>query len=391
MSGGPLSFPAPFFCSPPVQSSVSNFRPDGNRKVVKSDLVIGTDGAHSAVRKLLMRQVRMDYSQQYIGHGYKELTIRPTSEREFRMDHGSLHIWPRQTFMMIALPNKDKTFTCTLFMPFEKFEEIKTQDEVLAFFEREFPDAIPIIGQENLINDYLKNPVGPLMTVKVKTCLFVCFVVVFLNIPPPFFQCKPYHYQDFCVILGDAAHAMVPFYGQGMNCGFQDVLVLDKVSPLFFRLGEWSLVSPFESPTSTVLLPQLIEKHHGVTRKTLEEYSLTRNRDAEAICDLAVYNYEEMRSSVSSPLFRLRHDLEYLLGKLFPRQFAPLYTMVAFTEIPYSEVKRRWKSQEHALNVSLGLLFGTSLLVVGAFGLLRARAGDLPSLQDLSSLIKKYF
>jgi len=166
---------------------------------------------------------------------------------------------------------------------------------------------------------------------------------------------------------------------------------LTRFPPLFFRLGEWSLVSPFESPTSTVLLPQLIEKHHGVTRKTLEEYSLTRNRDAEAICDLAVYNYEEMRSSVSSPLFRLRHDLEYLLGKLFPRQFAPLYTMVAFTEIPYSEVKRRWKSQEHALNVSLGLLFGTSLLVVGAFGLLRARAGDLPSLQDLSSLIKKYF
>ena len=175
---------------------------------MKSDFVVGTDGAHSAVRKLLMRKVRMDYAQEYIGHGYKELTIRPTPEGEYRMSHHNLHIWPRKTFMMIALPNKDKSFTCTLFMPFEKFDEIKTSDQVLAFFEREFPDAIPIIGQENLINDYLKNPVGPLMSVK----------------------CKPYHYEDFCVILGDAAHAMVPFYGQGMNCGFQDVMVLDKVS-----------------------------------------------------------------------------------------------------------------------------------------------------------------
>ena len=109
----------------------------------------------------------MDYAQQYIGHGYKELTIRPTAEGEYRMDHRALHIWPRHTFMMIALPNKDKSFTCTLFMPFEKFDEVKTQDQVLAFFEREFPDAIPIIGQQNLISDYLKNPVGPLMTVKV--------------------------------------------------------------------------------------------------------------------------------------------------------------------------------------------------------------------------------
>ena len=165
------------------------------------------------------------------------------------------------------------------------------------------------------------------------------------------------------MILGDAAHAMVPFYGQGMNCGFQDILVLD----------------------------QILDKHHGVTRGALQEYSKTRNPDAEAICDLAVYNYEEMRSSVSSPLFRLRHDLEYLLGKVFPRQFAPLYTMVAFTEIPYSEVKRRWKSQERTLNIALAVAFGS--LVVGFVGGVRAGSlgtdFNLPAV--ISSLSKRFF
>jgi len=217
--------------------------------------------------------------------------------------------------MMIALPNKDKTFTCTLFMPFEKFDEIKNTDQVMAFFEKEFPDFIPLIGQENLINDYLKNPVGPLLSVK----------------------CKPYHYEDYCVIMGDAAHAMVPFYGQGMNCGFQDVLVLDE----------------------------LLEKHQDNIHKAFAEYTLTRNPDAEAICDLAIHNYVEMRHDVTSTSFLIRKQIVNFLSKIFPKTFTPLYTMVAFTEIPYSQVMKRWKAQERYLDFTTSLLKVTSLAAIG--------------------------
>jgi kynurenine 3-monooxygenase len=295
--------------------------PNSEKKKVKLDLIVGTDGVYSAVRKFLMRKVRMDYSQHYIGHGYKELTIRPTAEGEYRLSNKGLHIWPRHSFMMIALPNKDKTFTCTLFMPFEKFDEIKTTDQIMSFFEKEFPDFIPLIGQENLVNDYLRNPVGPLLSVK----------------------CTPYHYDDFCVIMGDAAHAMVPFYGQGMNCGFQDVLVLD----------------------------QLLDKHKDNIEASFEEYTKTRNPDAEAICDLAIHNYTEMRHDVTSTAFLIRKQIVNVLSRIFPKIFTPLYTMVAFTEIPYSEVMRKWQQQERYLDLATSVLKWTPLLALGGFGIWR--------------------
>ena len=232
----------------------------------------------------------------------------PTADGEYAMPINYLHIWPRGTFMMIALPNQNKTFTCTLFMPYKIFDSIRTEDDIMAFFEREFPDSIALIGREKLISDYKKNPVGDLISVK----------------------CSPYHYQDKCVIVGDAAHAMVPFYGQGMNCGFEDCLVFHEI----------------------------LDKHHGDLEKGLDEYSLTRNPDAEAIIDLAMYNYVEMRDHVNSKLFVLRKYFDNFLHWLMPNRWIPLYTMTTFTRIPYHEVISRSKRQDeivHWLVTSLGI------------------------------------
>ncbi|EDO45186.1 predicted protein [Nematostella vectensis] len=211
---------------------------------VDADLLVGCDGAYSAVRKEIMRRPRFDYSQEYIPHGYKEICLPPDANGKHIMELNYLHIWPRNTFMMIALPNQDGTFTCTLFAPFDTFDEIKTNDDVLNFFNKEFPDFIPLIGEEKLLSDWFTNPVGAMVSVK----------------------CKPYHVADKVVILGDAAHAMVPFYGQGMNCGFEDCLVLNEI----------------------------LDKHNDNLGAALEEYSMVRNPDAEAMCDLAMYNYIEV-------------------------------------------------------------------------------------------------
>lgn len=235
---------------------------------------------------------------------------------EYAMEPHFLHIWPRGTFMMIALPNQDMTFTCTMFMPYAIFDEIVTDHDIMAFFEREFPDSIPLIGREKIIADYKKNPVGDLVSVK----------------------CSPYHYQDKCVIVGDAAHAMVPFYGQGMNCGFEDCLVLHTI----------------------------IDKHNGDFAAALEEYSATRNPDAEAIIDLAMYNYLEMRDHVNSKLFVLRKHFDDLLHWAFPESWIPLYTMTTFTQIPYHKVIEKSKRQDKIVRLtmngfaiaSLGILSG---------------------------------
>ncbi|XP_065051724.1 kynurenine 3-monooxygenase-like [Rhopilema esculentum] len=299
-----------------LESSTLTFSDvNAQKKQQTGNLIIGCDGAFSTIRKTLMRNTRMDFSQTYIPHGYKEIQMLPNKNGEYVMEPGYLHIWPRNTFMMIALPNQDKTFTCTLFMPYEIFDGIKTADDVLAFFEREFPDAIPLIGREKLAEDYLKNPVGDLISVK----------------------CKPYHFKDKLVIKGDAAHAMVPFYGQGMNSGFEDCLVFSNI---------------FEDSNFDI-------------GKTLEKYSITRNPDAEAICDLAMYNYIEMREHVNSKLFILRKYLDNFLYYLFPSRWIPLYTMVTFSTIPYHEVIERRKKQDKVLSKAI-----LSLLTFGGLGVL---------------------
>ncbi|KAI8919065.1 hypothetical protein DFJ77DRAFT_452922 [Powellomyces hirtus] len=281
---------------------------DGSSVTVKADLMIGADGVYSRTRQQLMRKSRINFSQQYIDHAWVELTIPPTAEGEYAMDAHHLHIWPRQTFMMIALPNLDKSFTVTLFMPWSKFDAIKTEQDLLTFFRDTFPDSIPFMGEQLLVANYFKNIKGSLAQIK----------------------CRPYHYQDKVIIIGDAAHAMVPFYGQGMNCGMEDCIVLDDMFTK--HLGDLS------SPAS-------LGPSGPAVAAALEEYSENRNPDAEAMCDLAMYNYVEMRSSVTKPEYLFRKKVEGWLHKIFPKTIIPLYTMVSFSRIPYAEALRRWNRQ----------------------------------------------
>ena len=217
--------------------------PDTKFLTVTPDLVIGCDGAYSAVRKEMMKKPRFNYSQTYIPHAYMELCM-PQINGDFAMPPNYLHIWPRGQFMMIGLPNQDKTFTLTLFMPTSTFENITDREGLLQFFNENFRDSINLIGKEKLISDYFSNRALPLVSVK----------------------CFPYNISGKAVIMGDAAHAMVPFYGQGMNCGMEDCLVLEDA----------------------------LEKYPINLEKSLDEFSKNRNPDAEAMCDLAMYNYIEV-------------------------------------------------------------------------------------------------
>ncbi|KAJ3106873.1 hypothetical protein HDU97_005360 [Phlyctochytrium planicorne] len=287
--------------------------PTGETITVVSDLIVGSDGAYSQVRRNLMRSGRMNFSQEYIEHGYVELNMPADEQGNFKMDPNHLHIWPRQTFMLIALPNLDKSFTVTLFMPWTKFDAIKNENDLLQFFDETFPDAVALIGRRQLANDYFKNPKGPLVSIK----------------------CKPYNYRGNAVIIGDAAHAMVPFYGQGMNCGFEDCLVLDEI--LTKHLG------PRGSEQTKRPNPAKVEE-------ALNEYSITRHKDAVAICDLAMYNYVEMRSSVTKFSYLLRKKVEAFLHRWFPKSVIPLYTMVSFSRIPYSEAMERFNKQTSWFN-----------------------------------------
>ncbi|CAB1312491.1 unnamed protein product [Coregonus sp. 'balchen'] len=264
--------------------SMTFLRADGAKEEIQADLIVGCDGAFSAIRKQFLRQSRFNFSQTYIPHGYLELTMPPING-EFAMKPNYLHIWPRNTFMMIALPNLDKTFTCTLFMPFDEFEKVTTGDQVIEFFQKYFPDAIPLIGADALKRDYFRLPAQAMVSVK----------------------CSPYHLSDNCVLMGDAAHAVVPFYGQGMNAGFEDCLVFDEI------------------------MDQLNEDFSVV----LPEYTRVRVPDDHAIADLAMYNYVE----------------------------------VTFTRTRYHEAVKRWHWQDKVINQ--GLLCVAASVVGGSYLLVR--------------------
>ncbi|XP_055757943.1 kynurenine 3-monooxygenase-like [Salvelinus fontinalis] len=302
-------------------------RAEGAKEEIQADLIVGCDGAFSAIRKQFLRQSRFNYSQTYIPHGYLELTMPPING-EFAMKPNYLHIWPRNTFMMIALPNLDKTFTCTLFMPFEEFEKVTTGDQVIKFFQKYFPDAIPLIGAEALKRDYFHLPAQAMVSVK----------------------CSPYHFGDKCVLMGDAAHAVVPFYGQGMNAGFEDCLVFNEI------------------------MDQLNEDFSAV----LPEYTRVRVPDDHAIADLAMYNYVEMRAHVNSKWFLFRKYVDNFLHIIMPRTIIPLYTMVTFTRTRYHKAVKRWHWQDKVINQ--GLLFCAAVTVAGGSYLLVRYSPNMPNI-----------
>merc|ERR1712137_1528657 len=283
---------------------------EGNQKKVNSDVIIGADGSYSSVRSSLQRRKGINYEQSYLPHGYKELTI-PAKDGDFAMFTNALHIWPRGNFMMIALPNPDKSFTVTLFMPWEGengFNAIKTEDQLLRFFQETFPDALPLMP--TLMDDYFANPTGHLITIK----------------------CEPWNYKN-TVILGDAAHAIVPFYGQGMNASLEDVDVLDDLLE--------------EAGSLAHVLPTFYQK---------------RKPAGDAVAKLSLDNYIEMRSKVTSRIFLLRRSLENVIHRMMPRVFIPLYDMVAFTSIPYHEVIERNQKQTRIMD----RIFTFSSLALGA-------------------------
>ncbi|XP_069890363.1 kynurenine 3-monooxygenase isoform X1 [Dipodomys merriami] len=303
-------------CSP-EEGTVTVLGPDNVPKDVTCDLIVGCDGAYSTVRSHFMRKPRFDYSQQYIPHGYMELTIPPKCG-EYAMEPNYLHIWPRNTFMMIALPNMEKSFTCTLFMPFDEFEKLLTSNDVLDFFQKYFPDSIPLIGEQALVQDFFLLPAQPMISIK----------------------CSSFHLKSHCVLMGDAAHAIVPFFGQGMNAGFEDCLVFDE----------------------------LMDKFNNDFSMCLPEFSRFRIPDDHAISDLSMYNYVEMRSHVNSLWFIFRKNLERFLHAIMPSTFIPLYTMVTFSRIRYHEAVQRWHWQNKVINKGL-CMFG-SLVAIGSAYLL---------------------
>lgn len=282
------------------------------------DAVIGVDGAFSAVRESMQKKLdRFEYDESYLAHGYKELTIPPGADGRWQMEKEALHIWPRKSFMMIALPNPDGSFTCTLFWEFEgprSFATTKTDDEVRRFFDEEFPDAVPLMPA--LLEDFRENPTGSLVTIR----------------------CAPWFYKDKVALVGDAAHAVVPFYGQGMNAAFEDCVVLDEC------------------------LAQFPENRE----RAFAEYFSRRKENADALADLAVHNFIEMRDKTASKTFRAKKKLDHLLEGLLPGIYLPLYTMVTFTRIPYAEAARRARLQDRVVYSGLALL-----LFAAAFVLIR--------------------
>jgi len=267
------------------------------------DVLIGTDGSASAVRAAILEQAGGRLDEEPLGHGYKELSIPPGEGGggRFRMERNALHIWPRGEYMLIALPNVDGSFTATLFLPNEgeeSFEALTTPEAVRALFERRFADAISLMPR--LVEDFFGNPTGHLETIR----------------------CEPWSFEDQALVLGDAAHAIVPFHGQGMNAAFEDCSAFDRC----------------------------LENPDHPWERVFAEFAGHRRPDVDAIADMALENYIEMRSTVREAKFQLKKDLSFRLEERHPGRFIPRYSMVMFHTIPYAEARRRGAIQEEILD-----------------------------------------
>ncbi|KAJ1025803.1 hypothetical protein NDA18_004136 [Ustilago nuda] len=309
----------------------------------QASLVVGCDGAHSSIRSAMGSLIRMHYTHNYIDTGYVELSIpprtslssgsrtrgsggthgKPHGHEAFHLDPNHLHIWPKHSFMLIALPNLDGSFTCTLFAPFKMFAfQLSTRQGIVAFFEEHFPDALPLIGEDKLVECLTSRRASALGSV----------------------HCDPYHYKDRAILIGDAAHAMLPFYGQGLNCGFEDVRVL------------------FDIIDSNEHLEQ-----------ALESYTKQRHPDLVSILQLAEQNYREMAHSVVSWPYLLRKKLDSLLMAILPTSmWSSLYTMTTFSNLPYSQVVQTERRQQKLIAKAL-LAMVAAIMTGASVGVYRTR------------------
>jgi kynurenine 3-monooxygenase len=269
-----------------------------------ADVIIATDGAGSALRRsyYLERKFLFSFSQEYLTHGYKELSILPTETGGYKTYKNALHIWPRGDFMVIALPNLDGSFTVTLFLSYAEgeynFNNLTTPEIVTEFFQKEFPDALELMP--NLVEDFFENPTAPLGTVK----------------------CSPWHYKGNTLLMGDSAHAIVPFYGQGMNASFEDVVEFDAV----------------------------LDQHEGDWKTIFRQYEKTRKKDTDAIADLAIDNFHEMKDHVGQAIFQEKRKIEMALEREFPEDYSSKYSLVTFNEhIGYREAMLRGRAQDKAI------------------------------------------
>ncbi|MEP3208528.1 MAG: NAD(P)/FAD-dependent oxidoreductase [Maribacter sp.] len=269
----------------------------GEWKEYQFDIVFGCDGAFSRVRHKMQRRSRFDYSQDFIDVGYKELTIPPNDDGTHKLDKNSFHIWPRGKFMLIAMPNLDGSFTCTLFMPFEgevSFDSITTKEKAKTFFSSYFPNVMQVM--DDLMEDFFKNPTSAMVTMK----------------------CYPWTYWDKVALVGDSAHAVVPFYGQGMNAGFEDIYMLNHI----------------------------IKKYGDDWETIFQEYQKERKPNADAIAELSYRNFVEMSSKTADPKFLLQKKIEKHFSNKYPEKWIPAYSRVTFSEKPYAEALAIGDEQE---------------------------------------------
>jgi len=266
----------------------------------ETETVIGCDGSASAIRAEMLKLNRFNFSQQYLDYGYKELTVPAGSDGKHLLETHALHIWPRGNYMLIALPNIDGTFACILFLPFDgadSFACLAAPADVVRFFESRFPDAVSLMPQ--LADNFFSNPTGAMVTIK----------------------CSPWHLEGRALLLGDAAHAIVPFFGQGLNCGFEDC----------------------------TYLMELLDRHGADWPRVFTDFENLRKINTDAIADMAIENFTEMRDRVADSRFLLRKKVELALEAKYPQLFVPKYAMVTFHRIPYSVAQARGIVQDRML------------------------------------------
>lgn len=279
--------------------------------VIKADAIFGTDGAGSAVRANMIHDPSFlfNISHQWLSHGYKELEILPDKNQDYRIYKNALHIWPRGEYMLIALPNLNGSFTVTLFLPHEgkpySFETLTSEEKITKFFESKFPDVLKLIP--NLTEQFSQNPIGNLGTLK----------------------CSPWHHSGNVLILGDAAHAMVPFYAQGMNSSFEDVAEFAEI------------IQKYDSD---------LAEGKNVWHLVFDEFQKARIKNAEAICDLSLDNFEEMKAHTGLEIFQKKRKLEIAFEKEFPKEYNSKYSLVTFkANVPYYDALQKGRAQDTAI------------------------------------------